>query len=116
MCAEDLAGHTAWADGQVNQSGMTTAWSPNTKVCGEYNAPSFYFGLDSQPDLDLIGIKESDGGPTYAAVTSRSYHPGGVNALFGDGSVRFVKESVVGSVWRALGSVQGGEIISAADF
>ena len=84
MCTQDLAGHTAWADGQVNQSGVTTAWSPNTKVCGEvndYGVPTF--GIDSQPDLDLIGIKESDGGPTYAAVTSRSYHPGGVNALLG---------------------------------
>jgi prepilin-type N-terminal cleavage/methylation domain-containing protein/prepilin-type processing-associated H-X9-DG protein len=116
MCTQDLAGHTAWADGQVNQSGMTTAWSPNTKVSGQSNASSFNFGLEFQPDLDLIGIKESDGGPTYAAVTSRSYHPEGVNTLFGDGSVRFVKGSVAGSLWRALGSVQGGEIISATDF
>jgi prepilin-type N-terminal cleavage/methylation domain-containing protein/prepilin-type processing-associated H-X9-DG protein len=115
MCTQDSAGHTAWADGQVNQSGMTTAWSPNTKVSGQSNT-SFYFGLDDPPDLDLIGIKEADGGPTYAAVTSRSYHPGGVNSLFGDGSVRFVKESVVGGVWRALGSVSGGEIISATDY
>ena len=95
---------------------MTTAWSPNTKVCGESNVPAFYFGQEPPPDLDLIGIKESDGGPTYAAVTSRSYHPGGVNALFGDGSVRFVRESVAGTLWRALGSVAGGEIISANDF
>ena len=27
----------------------------------------------------------------FAAITSRSYHPGGVNALFGAGSVRFIK-------------------------
>jgi prepilin-type N-terminal cleavage/methylation domain-containing protein/prepilin-type processing-associated H-X9-DG protein len=115
MCTQDVFGHTAWADGQVNQSGVTTAWAPNTKVCGEDNA-SFYFGSEAPPDLDLIGIKESDGGPTYAAVTSRSYHPGGVNALLADGSVRFVKESVAGTLWRALGSVAGGEIINANDF
>jgi prepilin-type N-terminal cleavage/methylation domain-containing protein/prepilin-type processing-associated H-X9-DG protein len=116
MCTQDPAGHTAWADGQVNQSGMTTAWSPNTKVWGGDDSKGYYLGLDSQDDLDLIGIKESDGGPTYAAVTSRSYHPGGVNALLGDGSVRFVNQSVIGSVWRSLGSVAGGEIISATDF
>jgi len=46
-------------------------------------------------------------------VTSRSYHPGGVNILLGDGSVRFVKDSVDGRAWRALGTVGGGEVISA---
>jgi prepilin-type processing-associated H-X9-DG protein len=52
-------------------------------------------------------------GPTFAAITSRSYHPGGVNALLADGSVRFIKSSIAGSVWRALGSINGGEVISA---
>ena len=26
------AGHTEWADGQVHQSGFTTAWTPNRKT------------------------------------------------------------------------------------
>jgi prepilin-type processing-associated H-X9-DG protein len=95
---------------------MTTAWPPNTKVTGLSKSSVFDFDLDDQIDLDLIGIRESSGGPTFAAVTSRSYHPGGVNALLGDGSVRFVRESINGTVWRSLGSVQGGEIISATDF
>ena len=55
-------------------------------------------------------------GPTFAAVTARSYHPGGVNALFGDGSVQFVKSGVSGQTWRALGSVAGGEVIDADSF
>jgi prepilin-type processing-associated H-X9-DG protein len=48
-----------------------------------------------------------------AAVTARSYHPGGVNALFGDGSVHFIKNSIAGMTWRALGTVACGEVISA---
>jgi hypothetical protein len=115
-CKQSNGGHTAWADGQVDQTGMTTAWSPNTKVYQQSSSTVFDNDLDDQVDLDLIGIRESHGGPTFAAVTSRSYHPGGVNALFGNGSVRFVKGSVDGSVWRALGSVAGGEIISSSDF
>jgi prepilin-type processing-associated H-X9-DG protein len=37
-------------------------------------------------DVDIVGVGEKSGGPTYAAITSRSYHPGGVNSLFGDGA------------------------------
>ena len=39
-----------------------------------------------------------------AIVTARSYHPGGVNVLKGDGSVRFIKEGVSLEIWRALGT------------
>ena len=67
-------------------------------------------------DQDLVGISEVAGGPTYAAITSRSYHPGGVNVLLGDGSVRFVKETLVPSIWNALSTVNGGEIISADQY
>jgi prepilin-type N-terminal cleavage/methylation domain-containing protein len=45
-----------------------------------------------------------------------SNHPGGVNILNGDGSVRFVKQSVGLSVWRALGTRNGGEVLNASDF
>ncbi len=43
----------------------------------------------------------------------RSRHAGGVNVLFGDGTVRFVKDTVSPPTWRALGSKDGGEIVSA---
>ena len=49
----------------------------------------------------------------FAAVTARSYHPGGVNALLGDGSVRFIKSTIDGRVWRALSTVAGGEVVGA---
>jgi prepilin-type N-terminal cleavage/methylation domain-containing protein/prepilin-type processing-associated H-X9-DG protein len=39
------------------------------------------------------------------------FHSGGVNALFGDGSVRFIKSAINGVTWRALGSVGSGEVI-----
>ncbi len=49
-------------------------------------------------------------------VTARSYHPGGVNTLAGDGSVKFIKSSVNIRVWQALGTIAGGEVISASDY
>ncbi len=59
----------------------------------------------------MVNIRERHGGPTFAAVTSRSYHPGGVQSLMVDGSVRFVANTIEGTVWRALGTVAGGEVL-----
>ncbi|GAC1339884.1 MAG: DUF1559 domain-containing protein [Isosphaeraceae bacterium] len=45
-----------------------------------------------------------------------SLHPGGSNVLLGDGSVRFIKETINLRVWQALCSRNGGEVINADDF
>ncbi|MGI6416694.1 MAG: DUF1559 domain-containing protein [Thermoguttaceae bacterium] len=37
-------------------------------------------------------------------MTARSSHPGGVNVLLGDGSVRFVGETIALNTWQALSS------------
>ncbi|QEH35721.1 putative major pilin subunit [Aquisphaera giovannonii] len=97
--------HTEWSDGNVHAAGFTTAWPPNKAVMGR----AAYEGLD----LDLNGRNEEDGGPTFAAINARSYHPGGVNALMGDGGVRFVKGTISGMTWRALGTRSGGEVVGA---
>jgi len=49
--------------------------------------------------------------PAAGITTARSLHPGGVNALMGDGSTRFVSESIQRPVWRALGTRNGGELV-----
>lgn len=103
-CALKGSGHTEWGDGAVHQAGFTTAWTPNREVLGTPGR---------QIDLDLTGKREKQGGPTFAAITSRSYHPGGVNVLMGDGSVKFIKDSISGATWRGLGTVAGGEAISS---
>jgi prepilin-type N-terminal cleavage/methylation domain-containing protein/prepilin-type processing-associated H-X9-DG protein len=48
----------------------------------------------------------------HGAMTAASRHPGVVNVLFADGSVRPVKETVAVAVWWALGSRAGGEVVS----
>jgi len=50
------------------------------------------------------------------AHTASSRHAAGVNALLMDGSVKFMKSSIANNVWWALGSMSGGEPISAGSF
>jgi prepilin-type N-terminal cleavage/methylation domain-containing protein/prepilin-type processing-associated H-X9-DG protein len=51
-----------------------------------------------------------------AHMAARSYHPGGVNTSFCDGSVKFIKESISLNTWRALGTRAAGEVVSADAF
>jgi prepilin-type processing-associated H-X9-DG protein len=95
--------HTAWVDGNTQETGFTTAWPPNKQILGK----------SGEGDLDLLTKLIVQGGPTFGAITSRSYHPGGVNALLADGSVRFMKSTIAGQTWRALGTIKGGEVVSA---
>jgi prepilin-type N-terminal cleavage/methylation domain-containing protein/prepilin-type processing-associated H-X9-DG protein len=52
------------------------------------------------------GIADTDG---ELAETATSRHPGGVNLLTADGSVRFIKSSISLAPWRAFGTIAGGE-------
>ncbi|MBP85385.1 MAG: prepilin-type cleavage/methylation domain-containing protein [Planctomycetaceae bacterium] len=64
-----------------------------------------YFGPNSEtPDCN-------NGFHNYALTAARSLHPGGVQLALCDGSVRFVSETVDLTLWRALGSRAGGEVI-----
>jgi len=40
-----------------------------------------------------------------------SRHTGGVMAVFGDGSVRFIRDSIAPAQWVGLGTRQGGEVL-----
>ncbi|WP_165229958.1 DUF1559 domain-containing protein [Aquisphaera insulae] len=104
-CKSDL-GHAKWSIGSACYDGFTTAMTPQYQV--KVGA--------TQVDIDFDTNDENNGGPTYAAITSRSYHAGGVNTLFGDGSVHFIKSSVSLPTWRGLGTVAGGEVLSADSF
>ncbi|MDG3005004.1 DUF1559 family PulG-like putative transporter [Paludisphaera mucosa] len=60
---------------------------------------------------------DGDGSPEHTNYSSNNeiyaFHPGGANFLFADGSARFLKQSVAPSVFNALISYNGGEIVSA---
>jgi len=65
-----------------------------------------------------------NGHPTAgAAYTSLSYawqfgslHPGGMNALFADGSVKFIKDSINSTAWYGVNTMAHGEVVDANSF
>ena len=64
------------------------------------------------------GSKTCINGVTWNGVimTAGSRHAGGVGLLLGDGSVRFVKRTVSPPIWRALGTIAGGETVPGDAF
>ena len=55
-------------------------------------------------------------GSVMDAIPPSSNHPGGVNMAIADGSVRFIKDTISPLTWWALGSRNGGEIISSDSY
>ena len=101
-------GHTEWCDGRVHHSGITTVFTPNTVV------PYVHAGRTY--DIDFNSEKEGNSTTkaTYAAITSRSYHAGGmVSVGLMDGSTRSVSDTIDLTTWRALGTIDGGEVIAS---
>jgi prepilin-type N-terminal cleavage/methylation domain-containing protein/prepilin-type processing-associated H-X9-DG protein len=136
---DDLRG-TVWVDNAGAGSYMTR-FTPNgnqdiLQITGIWtgngfnnidNVPSFTTGVgtspansaagalcDSQPAQKLACYNQSTEGFEY--VGTRSRHPGGVNTLFGDGSVHFMKDSISPVTWVALGSISGGEVVSSDSY
>jgi prepilin-type N-terminal cleavage/methylation domain-containing protein/prepilin-type processing-associated H-X9-DG protein len=55
--------------------------------------------------------------PNEAAIVSAgSLHPGGANILLADGSVRFIKSTIAQNIWQGLGTIKGGEVLSADQY
>jgi prepilin-type N-terminal cleavage/methylation domain-containing protein/prepilin-type processing-associated H-X9-DG protein len=128
----DWVGSGWWADADYDDSTITSFYPPNIPI-----PPAYYTNSSGK------GFKNADGcdsGNSIPSMTSMSYHPGGVNAAFADGSVRFIKSSIsswnwqsitrttvngakctipVGitpGVWQALSTINGGEVISSDSY
>ena len=98
------SGHTEWVDGRVHQTGFTAVFPPNTRV--ECAQSGQVYDVDWTSKREGITPTEI----TYSAVTSRSYHSGGiVNVAMVDGSIHSISSDVDLAVWRAMATRSGDE-------
>lgn len=102
MRANCLAQGANFDNGRWDERGAGWAWSfmgtgnsynhtmlPNERSCHIFNGGDDWFGRNM--------------------MSASSNHPGGANVALGDGSVRYVSETVLPDVWWALGTRNGGE-------
>jgi prepilin-type N-terminal cleavage/methylation domain-containing protein/prepilin-type processing-associated H-X9-DG protein len=106
---KESVAHTGWTEGQTFQTGLTFVLPPNTPV--PFTDPG-----GAVIDVDYVSVRDGSSAtlPSYAAMTSRSYHSGNlVNVLLMDGSVRSVTGTISLATWRALGTRNGGEVLGS---
>jgi prepilin-type N-terminal cleavage/methylation domain-containing protein/prepilin-type processing-associated H-X9-DG protein len=83
----------SWVMGEMCCTTYNHVAPPNARTCASLGFPGTMANMAMQ-------------------VPPSSNHSGGVNILFGDGTVRFVKSTVGVNTWRALGTRNGGEVVS----
>jgi prepilin-type N-terminal cleavage/methylation domain-containing protein/prepilin-type processing-associated H-X9-DG protein len=126
----DWTGAGWWADADYEDSTITSFYPPNIPIAPVYNTTGTWRAADN-----------CDSGNNIPPMTSMSYHPGGVNAAFADGSVHFIKNSisswnwqgitrvtnsagakctipigVTQGIWQSLSTINGGEILSSDSY
>jgi prepilin-type N-terminal cleavage/methylation domain-containing protein/prepilin-type processing-associated H-X9-DG protein len=96
-----MVGHPAY----ITQSSYMHWTAPNSVSCsnGAELVPTTTYPL-----LAAVG--------PYGSASASSLHSGGVNVCFADGSVHFIKSSIGLPTWWALGTRNGGEVISSDQY
>jgi prepilin-type processing-associated H-X9-DG protein len=117
-----------WADGDYGDATISSFYPPNMPIPPSYYTTGAFYS-DANCDVAMI--------PPFSSM---SFHPGGVNCAFADGSVHFIKNSIsswnsmnikrvtsagatctipvgtVPGVWQALSTINGGEVISSDQY
>jgi prepilin-type processing-associated H-X9-DG protein len=135
MFIESTYTKAADADKAAGGDGFGPKWwtsaSYGDGVIGTAFTPNFFKTLNAGNTIYARGASSMD-------MTANSFHPGGINACFADGSVKFIKDTVQSwapppaslvrngnaaytinaayGVWQALSTISGGEVISADSY
>jgi len=88
-----------WVDGYATtMNSYNHLMTPNTRSC--------YFPIGGSSWTEKVHEWDGDGGGTASSA-----HVAGVNVLLGDGSVRYVTETVSSEIWWPLGAGNDGKVL-----
>jgi prepilin-type N-terminal cleavage/methylation domain-containing protein/prepilin-type processing-associated H-X9-DG protein len=97
--------------GSVHYAGLSYYRNLLATSLYSHTVPPNFKGGDCMDNTVRLG--EAANSTLWAGhIAARSYHTGGVNAVFGDGSVRFIRDSIDPTIWYNMGTRAGGEAIS----
>jgi prepilin-type processing-associated H-X9-DG protein len=126
----DWEGSGWWADADYDDCTITSFYPPTIPINQVYYTTGSWANADG-----------CDNGNNIPPMSANSYHPGGVNAGFADGSVHFIKGSINSwswqnitrmtnsagakctipagiqqGVWQSLSTIAGGEVLSSDQY
>jgi prepilin-type N-terminal cleavage/methylation domain-containing protein/prepilin-type processing-associated H-X9-DG protein len=103
---QDIRG--TWGYGTMGGNTFSAQTGPNSTV------PDAIWGCRSLPSENMPCV--STGAPyVNLFAAARSYHTGGVNVTFGDGSGRYISSGIALPTWQALGTRGGNEVVGSLD-
>jgi prepilin-type N-terminal cleavage/methylation domain-containing protein/prepilin-type processing-associated H-X9-DG protein len=123
----DIRGTWALGLAMASLCGHAKPYNPTPNNKNGFNYPKCKDGGDEiqagpvlgplYPNAAAQGMGFNCGGGMFnSGGQCRSQHPGGVNMGFGDGSVKFIKNSVSNFVWYALLARKDGTVLSADQY
>jgi prepilin-type processing-associated H-X9-DG protein len=89
---------------------LSYPWHTSNSAYTHFNTPN---GLSCWSTQDPVG---NPWGGLTNLITATSDHPGGVNVCMTDGSVKFIKDTIAPTIWWAIGTRNGNEVVSSDSY
>jgi prepilin-type processing-associated H-X9-DG protein len=111
---EDAGRPDRWVAGRFEKPDVKAGDAPLASRDNDFSLRGFTWDPDGQTYSNALG------GPCAVNCSNiegvYSFHPGGAQAAFGDGSVRFIRQDVSTRLFARLVTASGGEEVNLADY
>ena len=111
---------------QAGLQACSSAWNTSSGTLNTGRGNFWFHGTASQTMFNTVVTPNAQAYPwaycsngiigDSAFSVANSNHPGGVNVLMADGSVRFVKDTINQATWWAMGTRASGEVVSSDSY